>query len=71
VFPGFGWVTLVPALDPANAASLHWLWGTVAVALVTALAWVLSSAFLLPLGRFVARVRGIATGGAVWRGTRR
>lgn len=64
-YPGFGWVTLVRApLPQVDATSLGWVWGSAAfaVAVATALAWALSSLFLLPLGQFVARVRGIARG---------
>ncbi|WP_051243214.1 ATP-binding protein [Azohydromonas australica] len=64
-YPGFGWVTLVRLpLPQVDATSLGWVWGSAAFAVVvgTALAWVLSSLFLLPLRQFVARVRGIARG---------
>jgi signal transduction histidine kinase/ActR/RegA family two-component response regulator len=64
-YAGFGWVTLVRSPVPqVDATSLGWVWGSAAfaVAVGTTLAWVLSSLFLLPLGQFVARVRGIARG---------
>jgi signal transduction histidine kinase/CheY-like chemotaxis protein len=65
---GLGWVTLVrtplQALDASSADSGRWIWGVAALVVVvaTALAWALSSVFLVPLGHLVARVRCIADG---------
>jgi signal transduction histidine kinase/ActR/RegA family two-component response regulator len=70
-YAGLGWVTLVrtplDALEAGNAAALRWVWGSAAllVAGTTALAWLLSTLFLLPLAQFVRRVRGVARGAPV------
>ncbi|WP_157118713.1 ATP-binding protein [Azohydromonas lata] len=70
-YAGLGWVTLVrtpvQALEEANAAALRWVWGSAGLLVVgaTALAWLLSTLVLLPLGQFLARVRGVAGGAAV------
>ena len=67
---GMGWTTLVrtplQALHAEQAPAMRWLLGAsaLAVAAATALAWALCTVFLLPLAQFVARVRGLADGGA-------
>jgi signal transduction histidine kinase/ActR/RegA family two-component response regulator len=68
---GLRWITLVrtplQALEASSANSVRWIWGVAALVIVgaTALAWALSSVFLVPLGHFVARVRCIADGADV------
>jgi signal transduction histidine kinase/ActR/RegA family two-component response regulator len=54
-------------MQAADASALHWTWGAAAlgVAGTTALAWLLATLVLLPVGAFVARVRGIADGADV------
>ncbi|NML16204.1 hybrid sensor histidine kinase/response regulator [Azohydromonas caseinilytica] len=70
-FRGLGWVTLVrtplQTVEAGQASALRWWWGSaaLAVAVATALAWLLSSAFLRPLAQFAARVRGFADGTAM------